>query len=314
MTIEGVATDADGNRIQNAKVAVFLSDQSAGATGTVKWAETDSNGNFVIENHPDATGNTQSWHVAGEYTDGASNEFNAFSKPYVSASVNPVIPDSVVNRYNAGEESETDTQTIDPWNDLIGSMDLAAVGDASLNAGSVNGNDAVDLDGEGDGYDYATNLTETVNEPVSIIWAVNVRSLPRISMLWRDETGGGNQVYLDNRPGNNYYNLRIDGVDGTGGTLSTGDHIITLTVSSGNGALLRVDGADTTTVSASNVASGLAILDGGSQGAFYYDYTTTGRSVDGLAVETAIHDVELTGSDLTNEESRVESEAGMSVL
>jgi len=106
MTIEGIATDADGNRIRNAKVAVFLSDQSAGATGTVKWTETDSNGNFVIERHPDGTGNTQSWHVAGEYTDGSSNEFNAFSKPYVSASVNPVIPDSGISQEEDGDLAE----------------------------------------------------------------------------------------------------------------------------------------------------------------------------------------------------------------
>jgi len=101
--IEGVATDPSGNPLQDAVIALFLTNKQAtdGEIKNVQYTRTDSNGKYVIKDHPDADGSSQEWHVAGYYEDG-TGEFNALSKPSVSASVGPTIPDSVVSRPQDG--------------------------------------------------------------------------------------------------------------------------------------------------------------------------------------------------------------------
>lgn len=95
--IEGVATDPSGSPLQDAVIALFLTNKQAtdGEIKNVQYTRTDSNGKYVIKDHPDADGSSQEWHVAGYYEDG-TGEFNGLSKPSVSASVGPAIPDSAV--------------------------------------------------------------------------------------------------------------------------------------------------------------------------------------------------------------------------
>jgi len=216
MTIEGIATDADGNRIRNAKVAVFLSDQSAGATGTVKWTETDSNGNFVIERHPDGTGNTQSWHVAGEYTDGSSNEFNAFSKPYVSASIN-AIPDSVVHQYDFVADWSQGATSVP---DGIGSADMSLTGDP-VDA-TIGGESGAEGDGT-DGYGSADGpQTIPQNQSMAIAFTYQASGL------------GGLDTYMGSEDGSTTNRLRIyTGQSGTAGDIQ-------IDLSDGNDNFLRV--------------------------------------------------------------------------
>jgi len=97
--IEGTATDSSGNPLQDAVIALFLTNKNAndGDINDVKYTRTNSNGNYVIKDHPDADGTSQEWHVAGFYQDG-TGEFNALSKPSVEASVGLKIPSSLVSR------------------------------------------------------------------------------------------------------------------------------------------------------------------------------------------------------------------------
>jgi hypothetical protein len=101
--IEGTATDPNGNPLQDAVIALFLTNKNAtdGDINEVQYTRTDSNGKYVIKDHPDADGSSQEWHVAGFYQDG-TGEFNALSKPSVEASVGAAIPDSVVSRPQDG--------------------------------------------------------------------------------------------------------------------------------------------------------------------------------------------------------------------
>lgn len=116
--IEGTATDPNGNPLQDAVIALFLTNKNAtdGDINEVQYTRTDSNGNYVIKDHPDADGTSQEWHVAGYYEDG-TGEFNALSKPSVEASVGSAIPDSAVGYYDVRQLSFNDGNTVDPLSD-----------------------------------------------------------------------------------------------------------------------------------------------------------------------------------------------------
>jgi len=71
------------------------------------------------------------------------------------------LPDSdnVYYRWEATGLSESDGQVVDPWEDLEKGHRLSANGDPSVNAGSFNGEDMIDLDGSGDWYTEPSSFT-----------------------------------------------------------------------------------------------------------------------------------------------------------
>ena len=227
------------------------------------------------------------------------------------------IPDSVGNRFNAPEQLQTQGETVDPWDDLVGSANLTAIGSPTLNEGAVNNVDAIDLDGTDDAYRYDVNLSTDISAPCTIMWAVTIESLPDddIVTLYRnsgDDTQTISQIII--RTDNDEFALNTrEQTGGSGGDLSpsTGDFIFTLACGTDD-AILRVNGTDDATAAS---ADGMTVLESDGTGSFYTDHTRDDRFMDALAVETVYHpDDRLTGDNLTDEEERLESEANMSVL
>lgn len=287
----------------------------------------------------DVTGMSGDWLVSGLETD--ANRYHAFvqlddgqfynaeSLPFLTADpgmfpaavgmevnavapeVGPAIPDSAIYRQNADSVGGvSDGEAVDPWPDLIGSMDLDAIGGPMLQTGSLNGEDAVLTDGTDDAFQYDTNLSGTVTEPATLLWAFSPESLPSsdLSNIWRDDTGDINEIAI--RTDNDAYRLGIQTEAGEGGSPVSGDQIVTMAVDSSQ-AILRVNGSEVISIPSS---SGVTILDGGNGGYFGGSVEQDRRYLHALWREAAVHNERLTGSDLTNEEQRLEDEANMSVL
>jgi len=158
--IEGTATDAQGNPLQDAVIALFLTNKQAtdGDQFTVQYTRTNTNGFYSIDDHPDGDGTSQEWHVAGYYEDG-TGEFNALSKPSVSASVGPAIPDFVVTRYNYEDPSTPDKAV-----DTVGDTDATISTNASdpFSTDSAVGTYALD-------HDKSSNDSSTSDSTIDLI-------------------------------------------------------------------------------------------------------------------------------------------------
>jgi len=154
--IEGVATGPNGNPLKDAVIALFLTNKNAsdGDESTVRYTRTDSNGKYVIKDHRDADGTAQEWHVAGYYQDG-TGEFNALSKPSVSASVGPPIPDSGIANWTAQNENDDTSILFDKW----GSFNGTAVGSPTYDPdGGDDSKGAYSLDGNDDAFDLPAGI------------------------------------------------------------------------------------------------------------------------------------------------------------
>lgn len=214
------------------------------------------------------------------------------------------IPDSLDNQWVGSATGVSDGQTVDPWPDNIGLIPLNATGSPTLATSSVNGYDAVDLDGSNDAYtpDVSSNITE----PFTMIFVLNLESLNKFDILWRQD-GGDDQIRFDSSD----IDLSFSGNTDAGGSPTTGDHIITFAVDD-NTADLRQDGSEIADV---NSSSNDVVIDGSSTGGFFADIGGDRRYIDGKVLEFNWYPtVKLSGSDLNGEESRLESKYDMSVL
>jgi len=219
------------------------------------------------------------------------------------------IPDSAVQQNFATEQSFSNGQIVNPFADSIGSFGLSAVDDPEYQDAALNSGPAVVVDdGSSDGtedgyeYDYSSNA---VSEPLTIIWAFEVTDTVSMGTVFYESTD--NRIYYRND--NNEWQLIIGGNSATAGTYSTGDKIVTLLIDDSD-ATLRINGGDTTFSVTSS--AGLTLFD--SLTSFFYDLDNSGRTLPMDAGGMVRHDTRLSGSDLTDEEQRVENEFGMSVL
>ena len=225
----------------------------------------------------------------------------------VSVGIN-AIPDSVGNRYTGVDAGVSDGQTPDPWPDIVGDIDLDLTsGSPTLNTESLNGVDAIDTRNTDAFYEYSNNVPNSgIEEPCTILMAINIDSISSDETLWRDEVGNVHEL----RESDGQWRLRIDGDDNTGGSAEAGDTIISLAVDSESGDL-RVNGSDVTSAS---VDSGQTILSDTDDSGFFGAIGLS-RFVEVLAGEIVIHpDKKLSGSELTDEEERLEQEYNMDVL
>jgi hypothetical protein len=149
--IEGTATDTNGNTLQDAVIALFLTNKNAsdGDINKVRYTRTDSNGDYVIKDHPDADGTSQEWHVASYYEDG-TGEYNAPSKPSVEASVGPAIPNSLVTRPednnsgNAGESGLKITTSVE-WVEIQAKISANVSGFSTAEIHTLDGSNNFDV-------------------------------------------------------------------------------------------------------------------------------------------------------------------------
>jgi len=319
-----------GTGVSGQPVFVVDTDDANPSNWTVESATTtNADGSWsVVVN----SGGLERYHAVTQFEDGSTLK-NAESKPFVTGqpvlrpvevpiqfnipaplTIGRAIPDSAIQRRYAPDLSETDGQTVDPWDDSIGDVPLAANNTPTLAADAVNNVDAVNINGTDEGYRYVDNLSSNITEPVTIIWAISVDSLPSngIVTLWNDGVDNIHELLF--RTDKSGIQFRIDGTNKRGGTPTTGDQIITMTVSSENGATLRKNGSDVVSISASNVSDGQVVLSSSNGGSFYYWDNNSSRYMDTKAVEDTVYNEELTGQNLTDEEQRVEINANMNLL
>jgi len=144
--IEGTVTDTQGNPLEDATIYVFVEQNTEpdGTQFTGVKTSTDSNGDFVLKDHPAADGTSQEWHVAGYYQDG-TGEFNALSKPSVEASVGPAFPSSTVLQYFATSWTQGDAT----WDDITNTANQPLSGNPQSGTLS-DGSEYVGFDGNDD--------------------------------------------------------------------------------------------------------------------------------------------------------------------
>lgn len=196
--IEGTATDSSGNPLQDAVIALFLTNKNAsdGDVNDVQYTRTDSNGNYVIKDHPDADGTSQEWHVAGFYQDG-TGEFNALSKPSVEASVAVPITDLAVLRWLMDDDSSPLADSISDSPNTDGALNSATLVDDS----DLQGGRGVDVTG---GYISGSAADISLDSDHSLFFTVKAPS-PVDGCLF--EWGNGNQALT----------LDANGIDSLGG-------------------------------------------------------------------------------------------------
>jgi len=80
--IQGTVTDADGNPVEGATVALMK--QTDG--NYVKYALTGTDGKYKFESHPDGNGTSDDWHLVCSYKEDGT-EFNSNSRPFITSSI-----------------------------------------------------------------------------------------------------------------------------------------------------------------------------------------------------------------------------------
>jgi len=222
------------------------------------------------------------------------------------------VPASLIHKYSALEQTEGDGVTVNPWKDNTASLNLDAIGSPSMDKASLNGVDAINLDGSNDAYDYKPNLSGTIDEPVTFIFSLDVQSFnPDFSTLFRDNVNGLNEVLFRSR--DNQYQCVFGGSNFFGDQLISGQQILSFRVSNGDGVDLRANGTEVVSAASSNVSPGDAVLSDSDGGDFFKGFGTD-RFLDALVSEIEIHDQRLSDSDLAAREQVLETNAGMSVL
>jgi hypothetical protein len=211
------------------------------------------------------------------------------------------IAGSPIHRYNSTETGFSVGQTVDPWDDRIGSVDLSAVGDPTLSAGALNGNDAVTFDGTDDGVEY-NNVG--LSEPATIIIGYHQENAGGNQTVWFEQAGftefindlGDDEIFFEIN--DNFSNPQ--------GVSYSGDSILTILVDDTD-SVLRVNG---TQVTSGGSAPGADVL---TSGAFFYDQRGQ-RHVSGDVGIIDVFNGRLSGSGLEDAEQRVETELDMNVL
>jgi hypothetical protein len=318
-----------GTAISGATVAII---DTQGTDDTTQWSivasdTTDANGEWSVSGlEPSAV---ERYHAVAQFDSGVefvnfeslpflSTPADAFAPttsvdvgtPTASVSVGSAIPDTVGNRWTRTKTGVSDGQTVDPWPDAEGSVDLTANGEPFLNSGSVNGNDAVDLNGTDETYQYDTNLSSDINEPCSVLWAFNIETLPTsgITALWEDDA----RQLLIRTDDDNWRLANFNGNTATSTVgASTGDYVVSFLVDEST-AEIRINGSNEISVAST---TDIKVLSSSVTGSWFGDEANNRRYLDALSVETVVHpNTRLTGNDLTSEEQRLEDAADMDVL
>jgi len=186
--IQGQVVDGSGNPVSGAIVELTRSYQSSPQDEqVVRRVTTDSNGNYIFEEHPDGDGTTQEWHVSAYSHDGTAY-VNSFNNPGVTADLPEfAIPDSGVSRW------EFEQNANDSWNGNDGTEQSDVQYSTTAQVGSYS----LDLDTT---TDYVDTPVTSIQTPFSITLWVNLRSTSGVNSakgcMWSMYSGGNNDVYL----------------------------------------------------------------------------------------------------------------------
>jgi len=225
-----------------------------------------------------------------------------------SVGVGSAIPDSVGYQYFTTEQDYSDGAVVGPFEDSASPfVNLTSNGSPTLNAGSLNSVDAIDLDGSDDEYDYDYSGSP-ISEPCTLLFALHQNPTNRIETLLDNPS---TNCRIQNQVDNNRWFFNITGKRSFGSSPNnTGDLVVSISISASDGADLRVNGTVKESVGASNISNDATILNTGT-----FMGEGGSRFVTGLWGGAVIHpDDALSGSSLTDEEARVESEFNMGVL
>jgi len=189
--IQGQVVDPSGNPVSGAIVELTRSYESNPVEEqTVLRTTTDSNGNYIFEEHPDGDGTTQDYHVSCYNYDGTAY-VNSNNNPGVSAALPEFdIPDSVVHQYPVS------TFTTSTWSDNVGSADMTVNGLSANTFG--NGEDSVLGDGSSD-HGLVTNGPRDLpsNETFGVAFTIEYTSLGGHVFAATDGSGDNRFRVLD---------------------------------------------------------------------------------------------------------------------
>jgi len=233
--IQGQVVDAQGNPVDGAIVELTKSYQSSPLDEqVVRRVTTDSNGNYIFEEHPDGDGTTQEWHVAAYSHDGTAY-VNSFNNPGVTADLpSNTIPDigmfqSPLYQYTPATGLDAnDGQTASAWTEqLAGAGDATAVGAPKYRADQA-GSESVEYDAVDDGHDFPTDGDlPTGSGPVSFAATVYCKSTADIDAVvsYGNQTTGSRIIFGYNDGGQVRTSLYGGAGNASGGSISTGQWI-----------------------------------------------------------------------------------------
>ena len=156
--IQGTVLDQDGDPVSGVSIGLFL----ASPPSDVIYTTTDSNGEYIFTEHPQATGLTQEWVVTCAHDDGASR-FHTISKPYVTASLSPP-PETTgeVIATSPGTYSFTVPQGVT-------NISAVAVGGGGGGGGNNGSSGPGSAAGGGGGLGWANNISVSQGETIDIV-------------------------------------------------------------------------------------------------------------------------------------------------
>jgi len=169
--IQGTVTDADGNAVGGAIVALWDQDNP----NEVVTTTADSNGDYIFKTHPDADGTATNWHLTARDPNDGTRQFPSLHS--VSAQITTAIPnDGLVHHYDATKISGSDGDSIGTWTDLEGGADLTqstSSDQPTLKTNQINGKQVLRGDGSDDFMDVGFS---DLSQPYEIFMVFELQS------------------------------------------------------------------------------------------------------------------------------------------
>lgn len=150
-----------------------------------------------------------------------------------------VIPDSgdLHTIYIAGEQSESDSQTVDPYVDQGGSENLAATGDPTLQESALNGEDVVRYDGN----DFHQASGSIISQPLQITAVAQLDTVGTTNKKLNSGATSANRCLIQSI--NEEWAIFAGNVNIEGGNPDTDPHVFNAYFDGPN-SYLRLDGTE----------------------------------------------------------------------
>lgn len=151
--IQGTVTDADGNAVGGAIVALWNQDNPNNVVTTTA----DSNGNYVFNHHSDGDGTSTNWHLTARDPNDGTRQFPSLHS--VSAQV---VRESAVFRWTFDDTDTESGAAIDVWNDNDATINGVTTGVSGANQ-TYTTNEAYEFDRSGGNVDSSVSDIATAS-------------------------------------------------------------------------------------------------------------------------------------------------------